>query len=371
MSCIPDSVLRCTAPDELTYLPLSDIALFVEDGTTEIPDGYGAYLVSENEIDRYAGLYNAFITPEGCEPGSFVYIDATSEVHLLGTADLPDRTLFTTGMCNSNCIMCPYTEKFRLSAAHEQIDMLFRFVDLMNPNAEYLCITGGEPTLLKGDFIRLLDKVKTHFKDTMVHILTNGRTFYYDDFLDAYKKARPYKTLLGIPLHASYYGLHDQITQSQGSFVQTIKGIDNLYMAGEHIELRIVTSGLNYVDLPDLAKFITERYPQIHHVCFMGLEMMGNSMINRAQVWCSYNIIWPYIRDAIDVLISHGIPVKLYNYPLCMVDKKYHPLYKKSITPSKIEYLNACSDCFRKNECGGFFRTTKIMPDIQVNPYTR
>ena len=140
---------------------------------------------------------------------------------------------------------------------------------------------------------------------------------------------------------------------------------------GEHIELRIVTSALNYAELPALAEFISRRYPQIHHVCFMGLEMMGNSMINRSTVWCSYDKIWPYIRKAVDILIHHGIPVQLYNYPLCMVENKYHPMYKRSITPTKIEYLDGCVGCCRIDECGGFFRTTKIMPDIHVKPYTR
>lgn len=306
--------------------------------------------------------------------GSFISITDNNgypEVHLLGSADIPDRTLFTTGLCNSNCIMCPYTEKNRLSSVHESIDILGRYVDLMNPHSEYLCITGGEPTLLGKDFICLMDKVKNHFHDAMIHILTNGRTFYYDDFLAAYKKVRPYKTLLGIPLHASCADLHDHITQSKGSFVETLKGIDNLYMAGEHVELRIVTSALNYTDLPALADLISNRYPQIHHVCFMGLEMMGNSMINRAQVWCSYDNIWPHIRTAVDVLIHHGIPVRLYNYPLCMVESKYHSVYQRSITPSKIEYLDGCTDCSRIAECGGFFRTTKIMPNIQVKPFSR
>lgn len=374
MQFIPNSILRCTASDELTHLPLSDLALIVEDHSIEIPEGYGAYLISANDIDRYAGLSNAFIIPEGCEPGSFISIEKASEpseVHLLGSADIPDRTLFTTGLCNSNCIMCPYTEKFRLTATRESLEVLYRYIELMDPHSEYLCITGGEPTLLKDDFLLLMDKVKAHFKNAMVHILTNGRTFYYGDFLSAYKKVRPYKTLLGIPLHASYATLHDRITQAEGSFIETIKGIDNLYLTGEHVEIRIVTSALNYENLPDLADFIARRYPQIHHVCFMGLEMMGNSMINRSKVWCSYDVIWPHMRKAIDILIANGIPVQLYNYPLCKIERKYHSIYRRSITPSKIEYLDECADCCRIDECGGFFRTTKIMPNINVIPFTR
>lgn len=372
MALAADNILRCTVQNERAHIPISNMALMIEDPSAEIPEGYGAYLVSPEAtfIDRR----NFYVMPDGCLPGSFVYIDRDTETpaaRLLVTADIPDRTLFTTGQCNSNCIMCPYTQRFRQLEKHERLDILYRYIDLMDSNAEYLCITGGEPTLLKKDFISLLAKVKAHFSNAMIHILTNGRTFYYDDFLKAYQEVRPYRTLLGIPLHASTAELHDQITQSKGSFYETWRGIDNLYMAGEHIEIRIVTSALNYENLPELAERIADRYPQMHHVCFMGLEMMGNSMINRKQVWCTYDRIWPSIRKASEILIAHGIPVQLYNYPLCMIEKKYHPLYRKSITPSKIEYFDACAACNRMNACGGFFRTTKIMPDIQVIPYTR
>lgn len=368
------TILRATAIDEQTCLLPSDIALIIPNHSAPVPDGYGAYLISAADCDECTRLNREFVLPEGCASGSFIsitYKAGTPEVHLLGTSDLPDRTLFTTGRCNSNCIMCPYTEKYRLSAKDEQFDILSRYIDLMDAHSDYICITGGEPTLLKNDFLRLLYKVKSHMPNAMVHILTNGRTFYYNDFVKVYKKARPYRTLLGIPLHADNADLHDHITQSQGSFYETLKGIDNLYGAGEQIEIRIVTSALNCENLPMLAKFITSRYPQIHHVCFMGLEMMGNSMINRSSVWCSYDDIWPNIRTATETLIAGGIPVQLYNYPLCMVEEKYHSLYRKSITPSKIEYLDECAICCRMHECGGFFRTTKVMPDIKVIPYTR
>lgn len=359
--------------DETSHLPLSDLALIVEDNETEVPSGYGAYLVSEAEISRYAGLENVYVRPEACTAGSFIEISGShgSRASLMGSSDIPDRTLFLTGLCNSNCIMCPYTEKYRQSSEEVSVETLSRFVDLMNPFSEYLCITGGEPTLLMDGFLMLIKKVNEHFQDTLVHILTNGRAFYYADFLEGYKAVRPYRTLLGIPLHAGSAHLHDSITQTVGSFYETIRGIDNLYMAGEHIEIRIVTSAMNREALPELALFIAKRYPQVYHVCFMGLEMMGNSMINRNRVWCEYDELWPYIQRATDVLIEHGIPVQLYNYPLCVIEEKYHYIYKRSITPSKVEYFEACSLCQRIDDCGGFFRTTKIMPNIHVTPYLR
>lgn len=278
-------------------------------------------------------------------------------------------TIFTTGLCNSNCIMCPYTENFRLNAKSEPLTNLKKFIASMSPHTEYICITGGEPTILRDDFLNLVDYCRNYFSSAILHILTNGRTFAYKDFLSDFQKVRPYKTLLGIPLHADNSGLHDYISQTEGSFNETLCGLDNLYKSGEHIEIRIVTSRLNYKNLPALAFMIAKKYPYCSHVCLMGLEMMGNAMINRNKVWCSYDELWPFVREAAYILIMNGVEVELYNYPLCIVDKNLQTIYRKSITPSKIEYLNECGICTRKNDCGGFFRTTKIMPDINIRPY--
>ena len=287
----------------------------------------------------------------------------------MAASDIPENTIFIGGVCNSNCVMCPYTEHFRLKSQAESLDKLKHLIDCMNTNAEYICITGGEPTILRDDFLKLIEYCRNHFHAALLHILTNGRTFAYKDFLADFRKIRPYKTLLGIPIHADNAELHDYISQTKGSFTETLLGLDNLYSAGEHIELRIVTSKLNYNNLPDIARMIADRYPYCQHVCLMGLEMMGNAMINRDKVWCSYDELWPFVREAAYILLMKGVETELYNYPLCIVDHSLQSIYRKSITPSKIEYFSECGSCMRKNECGGFFRTTKIMPDINIRPY--
>lgn len=284
-------------------------------------------------------------------------------------SDEPDQTLFIGGVCNSNCVMCPYTEHFRKNSSLESLPALKRKIALMDPRAEYICVTGGEPTLLGHGFFELIESVRDHFEFPVLHILTNGRAFSYRRFMDAYRKARPYMTLLGIPLHADNAVLHDYISQTPGSFVETLAGLDNLYAADERIELRIVTSKLNCQNLPELARVVARRYPFCQHVCMMGLEMMGNAMVNRDRVWIDYDALWPYVREATEILIMAGVEVKLYNYPLCVVNQGLRAIYCKSITPSKVVFLAECDACHRKQDCGGFFRTTSVMPDITVHPF--
>lgn len=367
-----ERILRCTCVGERTFVRPEDSALIITGNEGIIPDGYGLYLADDGVDIDSGSPCSIYRLPDGCEVGSFVSLcdeRPDAELSLLGTTDRPDRTLFVTGQCNSNCIMCPYTERYRMNAEPQPLACLLRLVQLMNPFSEYLCITGGEPTLLGDGFIALMRATRDHFQSGVVHVLTNGRTFAYRDFLREYQSARPYNTLLGIPLHASNAQLHDAITQAPGSFEETLRGLDELHAAGEHIEIRIVTSALNQEDLPALATMIVRRYPGAQHVCFMGLEMMGNAMLNRDKVWVGFDKLMPYVSEATEILIHGGIQVQLYNYPLCLIDRHLTPLYRRSITPSKVEYLDECGACSKRDWCGGFFRTTKVMPGIHVKPF--
>lgn len=59
-------------------------------------------------------------------------------------------------------------------------------------------------------------------------------------------------------------------------------------------------------------------------------------------------------KTAIEILVTSGIDVQLYNFPLCAVEHDYWRLAAKSITEYKIRYMEACDECSVKPICGGF-----------------
>ena len=100
----------------------------------------------------------------------------------------------------------------------------------------------------------------------------------------------------------------------------------------------------------------------------MAMEMMGNAMINREKVWQDLRVVSSQAKAAIDYLVLHGIDVRLYNFPLCYIDKKYWPLAKQSITSYKIRYLEKCNDCKVRDVCGGWFNSTMYVIKPEVYP---
>ena len=145
-------------------------------------------------------------------------------------------------------------------------------------------------------------------------------------------------------------------------------GIRNLLAAHIAVELRIVVSKLNYLYLVDIARLIAIEFPQVMTVNFVGLETLGNCAKNFHAVYIDYRESFAKIRPAAQLLIDAGINVSLYNYPLCTVERAYWPLCRRSITPYKIRYAPACSNCEAHAFCGGYFASTLAIAGPNVIP---
>ena len=271
----------------------------------------------------------------------------------------PDNTIFVTPKCNSNCIMCPMPEPVRKREHKSEYRKIMEIIDCMPSDLSHITITGGEPFLEKESFFNILEKLKFYCEpSTSFLLLTNGRALSYKPYMDMFERVIPNNTMVGIPIHGSNADIHDKISQSKGSFDQTVRGIKHLLLVKIPVELRIVVSKLNAENLGDLADFISKEIPDVHSVKIMGLEMLGNAALNQSEVWLPYSEAFQKSKECIDKLIENQIDVQLYNFPLCTVDQEYRMICKKSISDYKIKYLDQCDECSLKKICGGIFGGT-------------
>ena len=192
-------------------------------------------------------------------------------------------------------------------------------------------------------------------------MLTNGRIFAVDSYVERFVEKSPKNSIVAIPIHGSTTNIHDMITQSNGSFNQTKIGIKKLLKAGIHVELRIVVNRLNKDDIHNIAQMISDELSEVDYVSIMAMEMTGSARVNQDKVWISYVDAAQVAEDAALVLIENGIDVKLYNFPLCTVKKEYWTLCEKSISPDKVRYAETCENCKMRNACGGVFAGTMSM----------
>lgn len=298
--------------------------------------------------------------------GDVIEIDDNGKINILHNGKSESGLIFITNQCNSNCIMCPDSIFSRTKKSEITTEYLLNYINLLPSDLLHVDVTGGEPTLLKYDLVVVLKNVIEHFERADILMLSNGRSFASKEYTKKFAEFKESRLKIEIPIHAATASLHDKIAGCKGSFEQTMTGIHNLIKQKISVGIRIVVSKLNYRYLNDIIDMISEHFPTITYVNIMGLELMGSAFKNKQDVWIEFD----EEKDSLNKVIEHaflkGIEPRLYNYPLCMFDKKYWYCYKKSITAYKIRYFEECDKCSQKNNCGGFFASTFYNTDFKV-----
>jgi His-Xaa-Ser system radical SAM maturase HxsC len=221
-------------------------------------------------------------------------------------------------------------------------------------------VTGGEPTLLGSKLFELINHIKKHLPETMIHLLTNGRAFSDIHYVNSLYETGTENILLGIPLHSDYSGDHDAISQISGSYNETMKGLYNLARFGFIIELRIVINKMNYKRLPHLSKFIYKNLPFVTYISFMGQENIGYSIKNHNEIWIDPIHYQDELEEAVIDLATWGMNVSVFNLPHCLLKESLYEFSCKSISDWKVCYVDCCNQCKAQNDCCGLFSTSKI-----------
>jgi len=279
-----------------------------------------------------------------------------------------DNAVVVTDKCNSNCIMCPYTENYRKKAQKTDLNYNLQVIEYIPSDIKHLIITGGEPTLYQESFLEIMRAIREKFEDTELLLLTNGRTMSNKEFALKALNVVPERVLWGIPVHGPNSIIHDTISQTPGSFSQTEYGIKTLLFNQREVEIRIVISKLNYKKLEETACYIAASFPKVKQVTFMAMEMCGAAAINKELIWIDYETAAQYAQKAAIVLIRQGIKVLFYNFPLCKVNKGFWSLCADSITDYKIRYADTCGLCSVRSICGGVFSTTLGLTKMPLFP---
>ncbi len=337
-------------------------------------DNYNVFLLQENHAHLLPENSSFALTEEEFNYLKNLGNDACLEINENGRiasvfGKQYDNTLYITDKCNSNCIMCPMAEPVRRDGHTVPFEILKELIRYMPSDMEHLTITGGEPFYIKEQLFEILQDLKESNKVWGYLLLSNGRIFANKEYCLRFASVVPEDFLVGIPLHGPTPEIHDAISQSPGSFIQTTSGIHNLLTTHKmSVEIRIVVNKINAPHLTDIAVLIADKFPGIDSVKIMGMEMLGNAIVNSEKVWIPYEEAFMYMKPAIDHLIEKAIDVAIYNFPLCFIDKSYWNLCADSITEYKIKYLDECSSCREKNACGGIFTGTDKYLQGKVKP---
>ena len=291
--------------------------------------------------------------------GDIIFISPNGDITKLWEANSKDNLLFLTDYCNSKCIMCPQTEVKNIRHYYEQS---LKVLNLIKDVPQDVCLSGGEPTFLKEEYLKVVRKIKEKFPKIFLYVLTNGKNFSDFQFLKQCVVTSPVCTTYAIPIYSSNTNKHDYIVGNRGSFKKTINGIYNLYKFKQNIEIRIVITKLNYKNLLELSHFIYWNLPFVNHIAFIGMETHGSAMKNFNTIWIEPLEYIDNLKEAIEYLDERNMNISIFNLPFCILPMNLHKFARDSISNWKKYFLPECDNCELKSSCSGFFSTSCNVP---------
>ncbi|MEX0407315.1 His-Xaa-Ser system radical SAM maturase HxsC [Aquibium sp. LZ166] len=273
-----------------------------------------------------------------------------SSVNRIIRANSVHNTLVITERCDQLCVMCSQPPK----TGHADLFAQFGQAAMLAPPGATIGISGGEPLLYKDQVFDLIDVSLARRPDLRFHVLTNAQHFGRDDENWLREVAKD-KVLWGIPLYSPTAADHDAIVAKAGAFDNLMQSMDTLARAGALIELRTVVTARNVEDLPRLANLITTDLPFCSSWALMQLEPIGFGRMNWDEIFHDSSIDFEPIARAMNIALTRGLDVALFNFPLCTVPETHRKYAMATISDWKQKFIESCGECSVRARCGGFF----------------
>lgn len=353
-------LLKVTQDTNLPERIRSQYALLLDVASLEQVAGYGAVLL-RGDVDiqdvEQSPASDVYLIGEDYAylvEGDIVRLNPNQDsLSVLFRVNSNSNTILLTEQCNHYCLMC--SQPPRNVDDFWILDEVFDLIRMIPEGTSSLGFSGGEPTLYGDRFIALVQHVKNHLPRTRIDILTNGRAFNDPAFAHKLGKVEHPNITLGIPLYSDDPVRHDYVVQAPGAFDETVRGIFNLHAAGVRVEIRVVVHRETLPRLVQTCRFIARNLLFVQHVALMGLEITGFTRANLEKLWVDPHEYRDTLSEAAGILMNYGINASIYNHQLCLVNDDLRPIYRKSISDWKNEYLEECSTCELRSQCGGFF----------------
>lgn len=222
--------------------------------------------------------------------------------------------------CNNYCLFCVQGDErfYRKSKSTAEIK---KIIEENYQDAKEIIFTGGEVTLRKDIFD--LIKYAREFGYKIIQVQSNGRMFSSMEFCQKIVNAGAND--FGFALHGSNPELHDTLTRTKNSFIQTITGINNLRKLNKRVAVTAVLTKYNFKDLPEIAKLLLALKVSQHQISFIYLnKLIQNDKKLIEEIAPRYSEVRPYVEQSFSICKNGGMIVKADNFPCCTISKQYH-----------------------------------------------
>ncbi|MHB2025009.1 MAG: radical SAM protein [Elusimicrobiota bacterium] len=233
--------------------------------------------------------------------------------------------------CNNRCVFCVQGDKRYRFSPRDEGSIRRALEEGLIGGSRSLVLTGGEPTM-QPSLLETVRLARGMGYDT-VQIQSNGRRFFYKDFCRELIAAGANE--FSPALHGSCAAIHDGLTRSPGSFLQTAGGILNLKTLGQKVIVNTVVTESNCRDLPLLADLLVRL--GVDQFQFAFIHILGEAEKNSKRIVPKKSLAAPFIREGMRIGRDAGIPCFTEAVPYCFM-RGYEDCVAERIIPETVIY---------------------------------
>lgn len=277
--------------------------------------------------------------------------------------------------CRNSCVFCNPQGMRRIIDDNElkkiESHLLKQVLDLKKKGFKEVEISGCDPVEYSkiSEFIRWLKDIGFEY----VELSTHGRNL--SDLKLTRKLRESGLDEVRIPLYGSNKRIHESVTQSKGSFQDTLNGIMNIKKYAPNIKIKITSLVMkqNYKDIENIFALASKYSSDI----IFSIPCL-NDEIDSKNIAVAFDEMKPYLLNLLNISKNSKAHLKITDIPLCVFG-----FYKDSIInitgppvaagtyniPKKFRSdipgipsyrvktrLKICDKCHASSKCDGFYR---------------
>jgi len=256
--------------------------------------------------------------------------------------------------CNNNCIFCSEADEYLEDFKPKSTKNLKKEIRGTRTKYDFVNFMGREPTL-REDFIEIL-KFAKELDFNQVGFTTNGRLLAYKDF--AQKVLDVGINQIVISLNGATPEMHDNLTQADGSFLQTIKGIRNVIeLKGKNISIicNLLLNKINHSELKQMIDLVIGL--GVEEINILNAAPLSRRSRDKKIIMKMSDLDRHVVNILKDYKDNPQLKFLLVEFLPCSLPKSarkyFFPCLEKN--PDKIR-IPLCKNCPYTNKCNGVLR---------------
>jgi MoaA/NifB/PqqE/SkfB family radical SAM enzyme len=281
--------------------------------------------------------------------------------------------------CNHKCMCCPLTTYDRLHKrlSLSQIKERVALIQRQDVNS-HIVISGGEP-MLHPDFLEIVAFLAQ--EGFSITVLSNATRCKDHDFVCRLKQVIPQgKFDIVTAIHSTTPQIHDRLTGTPGSLLESLAGLDHLVEEGIPVTIKHIFNRISLGTFLETFRYLEEHYPWQVGFQFCTMDYSGRAGKNAEELFVTMEEIrqpLEFLLDELEGKMAKKRRISLIESPFCMTDPYYWKYFNNAssnldtyIAPNTDAHLVAyevgsqcgpyyppCTHCAVKKWCSGTWKS--------------